>query len=114
MAFPNLVLLPDVTTRRGVAQLWAQATGVPDNGLNTFEIPFVDPLPGGSQIDPDLIFNSANSLKIIVTPLAPGVSGVVLGSPLLSADKRFMTLNFTADGIAQATVLVRLFHSLEH
>jgi len=111
MSFPNLTLRPDARAPLGVAQLWAEATGIPVNGANTFTIPFVDQPPSGSGIAPDEI--EEDWLQVTVTPLGAGVSGAVPGVPLLSADKRFMTINFTADGLAQANVIVRLYHSIE-
>lgn len=111
MAFPDLTLRPDTQAPLGVAQLWAEATGVPVNGANTFAIPFVDQPPVGSGIVPAEI--QENWLEVLVTPLGAGVTGATPGVPLLSADKRFMTIVFVADGVTQANVIVRLYHSLE-
>lgn len=111
MPFPNLQLRTDPRAPAGVAQLWAEATGIPDNGPNTFELPFVDQPPAGAGIDPDEI--EEDWLWIIVDPLGAGVTGATPGAPLLSADKRFITINFTADGVSQARVIVRLYHSIE-
>jgi hypothetical protein len=109
--FPNLTLRPDTQAPLGVAQLWAEATGVPDNGPNTFALPFVDQPPSGSGIAPEEI--QEDWLEVIVTPLGAGVTGATPGAPFLSADKQFVTIDFTADGIAAANVIIRLYHSLE-
>jgi hypothetical protein len=110
MPFPNLALRPDANSPNGVAALWAEATGVPDPGSNTFSVPFINQPPLGSGIDPDLVVE--DWLEINVDPLGAGVTGVLLGVPLLSPDKQFMTLVFAADGVAAARVVVQLHHTI--
>jgi len=110
VSFPNLALRPDVNSPSGFAALWAEATGNPVNGANTFSIPFINQPPVGSGIDPALITD--DWLEIDVTPLGVGVTGVALGIPLLSPDKQFMTLNFAADGVTPARVIVQLHHTI--
>lgn len=111
MAFPDLTLRPDPRSPSGEAALWAEAIGVPDPGANTFMIPFINQPPTGSGINPDEVIE--DWLSIDVFPLGAGVTGVTEGVPLLSFDKQFMTLNFLADGVTQARVIVRLYHSIE-
>jgi hypothetical protein len=97
MPFPNLAL-------RAGGTYHAEATGVPDNGNNTFTIPFV-----AAGIDPDLV--DEDWLDINVIPSGAGVTGATLGAPLLSVDKGSMTLSFAADGITAARVIVKLNHT---
>lgn len=105
MSFPNLAL------HTSDSELWADATGVPDNGPNTFQIPFaLSPALGGAGIPPDKV--DEDWLKIDVISLSADVSACVAGAPLLSADKLSMTLNFTQAGAGQCTVRVQLVHSL--
>jgi len=101
VAFPDLALRPYTGAPGNVATHWAEAVGVPDNGNNTFLLPFVDEGIAANRID-------ENWLEIDVDPLGPSVTAVAEGVPLLSADKRFMTLNFTQTGADTARVRVQL------
>lgn len=95
MAFPNLTL-------RTNGQLWAEATGTPDNGANTFQIGIA-----GIHIPDD------NWLEIDVIPLGPSVQGAsyVAASLNKAVDPPQITLNFTQAGADQATVRVRQIHT---
>ena len=105
MPFPNLALKTDPSSPLGVAQLWAEATGVPDNGNNTFSIPFINPAPAGAGIDPDYVDD--DWFVFYVIPADPAlVTGATWVS--LSADKQFVTMNFAADGVTAATLILNL------
>ena len=107
MPFPNLLRRPDPSSPDGLSALFVENTGVPDNGANTFEIPYVDDPPAGSGIDADEVDD--DWMVIDVVPLGVGVTGATYGS--LDATKRFMTINFAADGVESARVTVQLIHS---
>jgi hypothetical protein len=110
MPFPNLQLRPDPQSPGGVSTLWAEATGVPDPGANTFSIPFVNQAPAGSGLAPAQV--QEDWLEVDVVPLGAGLTGVALGVPLLSANRQNMTLSFTTDGLTAARVVVRLQHTI--
>ena len=107
MAFPDLQRRVDPNAPDGFSALFMNGVGVPVNGANVIGIPFVDDPPLGSGLDPDDIDD--DWLVIEVVPLGAGVTGASYGS--ISADKRFITINFQADGISQAQVTVQLIHS---
>ena len=106
MPFPNLALRTDVNAPNGVSLHYAEVTGVPDNGDNTFDLPFV-----GAGIDPTLIDVQGDWLEIDADPLGPSVTGVTEGSPLMNAARTQMTLNFDQSGADSCRVRVRLIHS---
>ena len=108
MAFPDLTRRPDPNSPDGLSALYMEATGVPDNGANVFLVPYVDDPPVGSGLEADTVDD--DWMEIDVVPIAAGVTGATFVS--LSADKRFMTINFAADGAAAARVTVELVHSL--
>ncbi len=90
---------PDLTRLAGRTNL-SQATGIPDNGNNTFLHGWdLDP----SQIDEDLI-----ELEYVL-PDPSVVSAVSFVS--LSADKLSLTLSFTQSGAGQAQVVAKHQHS---
>lgn len=111
MAFPDLTLRPNLDSPTGQSALWAEATGTPDPGDNTFRIPFVDQPPLGSGVPAEDV--QEDWLVINVYPLGAGLTAVALGSPLLDPDRENMTLNFTTDGVTQARVVVQLVHSTQ-
>ncbi len=99
MPFPDLAMRTD-----GV--LWAEATGVPDDGDNTFLLPFVDSGLPPNNLDEDWLI-------IIPQKLGPSVVSTNLPvGPLLSLDKRFMTLNFVQAGADSLTLTVFMVHTL--
>lgn len=93
MAFPNLAL-------KSGGSLTAEATGIPVNGNNTFNL----------AIDPNLV-DDTNWLDITVTPLGPSVTGATFTS--ISADKTQITINFVQSGVDQATVVAKQIHSTQ-
>jgi hypothetical protein len=96
MAIPNLTLRPG-----GV--LWAEATAVPDNGDNTF------------QIGIDRVYvPDEDWLEILVQRLGTSVEGFsyVPASLDLSVNPPRITLNFTQSGTDQARVIVRQIHTV--
>lgn len=103
MPFPDLLPRTDPRNAEGESDIWAEATGVPDNGNNTFELPFIS-----QGVLPDAI--NEDWLQIIVQPLGPSVTGATFVS--LSADKRFLTLNFAQGGGDQCRVTVNSIHTL--
>jgi hypothetical protein len=115
VAFPNLALRVDPQSPGGTSNAWAEATGIPDNGNNTFTLPFV-----AAGIDPNLI--QADWMRITVTlngrqlqngtVLAAGVTDAAFVS--LAANKTDLTLTFTqgAPGVGQANVGVELIHTV--
>lgn len=104
MAFPDLDPRPDDRGGiSGASTLWAEATGLPDNGNNTFELPFI-----GLGVPPAAI--TEDWLEISVQPIGPSITGVDFVS--LSADKRFLTLNFAQGGADEARVTVEVVHTL--
>jgi hypothetical protein len=94
---------PDLTLRDG-GIMHAEATGVADNGLNTFALPFVDAGIDPSDIDEEW-------LDVDVFPAGAGMTASALGSPLLNPAKTAMTLDFTTDGVTSARVVVQLKHT---
>lgn len=93
MPFPDLALCSGRTNR-------SQATGVPDNGSNTFLHNWdLDP----SQIDED---------SIVVTAVAQGSSVTAVGNPTLSADKLSLIINFTQSGSDSCLLIAEHVHSL--
>lgn len=105
MAFPNLT--PKADNRQGatskVSDIVAEATGQPDNGVQTVGLPFVS-----QGIDPTII--DEEWLQIRCDALGPSVTGCTFVS--LAADKLSMDLSFTQSGTDQATVKVTLIHSV--
>ena len=104
MSFPDLQPRPDDRQGpSGASELWAEATGLPDNGNNTFMLPFI-----GLGVNPAAI--TEDWLNITIQPLGPSITGATFVS--LSGDKQFMTLNFVQGGADQARVTVEVIHSL--
>lgn len=114
MPFPDLQLVGDVLKAPNASvPNAAEATGFPDDGNNTFLLPFVD-----AGVDPVLV--TPGRLKIHWDPdpsrsaggsSNPGVDDVRFVA--LSADKRFLTLNFSnPGGSGDARVNVQLDHTV--
>ena len=93
MAFPNL------TVKSG-GTFTSEATGVPANGNNTFDI----------NIDPTVIDDS-NWFTFHV--IALGASVLNATNPVVSADKTQVTINFLQTGGDSAKVIAEFVHS-EH
>jgi hypothetical protein len=109
--FPNLTLRPDQNSPGGVSTSYAQATGIPDNGNNAFNVPFL-----AAGVDPNLLDEDWFEVTVVLNGqqgLAAGVTGVTFVS--WGADRETLTLNFTqtAPGVGQALVIVRLIHTIE-
>ena len=68
--------------------------------------------PVGSGLDPNLV--DEDWMRINVAP-DPAIGSTITDASFvsLSADKRFMTINFTQAGADPATVVVELVHSLQ-
>jgi hypothetical protein len=92
MPFPDLV-------RKTGGVLHSQATGIPDDGNNTFALD----IPLSAAID-------ENWLEFLVVALGPSVQGATFVG--LSADRTQVTLNFTQIGNDQATVCAKLVHTV--
>lgn len=91
MSFPDLApRLPN--------GLFAEATGVPTDGPNTFAL----------GINPDLV--DPDWLIINVIGGGPSIAGAAYVG--LSADKRLITIDFTQLGSDAARVVVQLVHTL--
>ena len=112
MSFPDLQLKSDPTRGPGGTQeLFAEATGIPDSGDNTFGLPFVAAGVSPSEIDEEklkifLVFQDGNTVL---------TAGVTFGHFVsLSPDKTQMTFNFVqaAPGSGQARLVVQIQHSL--
>lgn len=104
MPFPDLQPRPDARKGPGgQSVIWAEATGVPDNGDNTFALPFISEGVDPAAIDEDW-------LDVRVAADGPSITGAAFVS--LSADKTQMTINFTQGGADQATVTVSIIHSI--
>ena len=105
MPFPDLDPRPDTrgNTPGHTSTLWAEATGVPDNGDNVFAIPFV-----GLGMNPNVI--DEEWLDIRVEADGPSITGATFVS--ISGDKLSMTINFVQGGGDAATVTVVITHSL--
>ena len=104
MAFPDLTPRADLRQGPGgESTLWAEATGVPDNGNNTFALPFVANGIEPSQID-------ANWIKIVAVALGSSVSGAAFVS--LSADKTEITVSFVQSGADSVRLTARLTHTM--
>jgi hypothetical protein len=106
--FPDLTLRTDTRRPEGVAQTWAEAQGVPDNGVNTIALPFLAAGIPEEQLDEDW-------LEIDVVPLnePSSVTAVsyVVGS-LATLGKAAIQLNFTQTGGDAVLVRVRVIHTL--
>lgn len=105
MPFPDLQLTQDLNKGPGgTNELFAEGEGVPDNGDNTFRIPFLDAGILPENIDED-------QMKIFVIPdrVTTGVTDASFVS--LSGDKQFMTINFVQSGAGVARVVVEITHS---
>jgi hypothetical protein len=108
MSFPDLVPRPSTDKGPGgIQDLFAEATGIPADGANTFMIPFIGLGVRPNEVDPD-------KMKIFMKPsvLAPGVTYVEFVA--LSADKTMLTLNFTqtAPGVGECELVVQIQHSI--
>lgn len=99
MAFPDLFI------RTGTI-LEAENTGVPDPGANVIGLPF-----RAAGLDVERIVE--DNLVVDVKPVSPGAgfNAVVLGSPLLNADKTEMTLVFNTNGVATVNIVAKIKHS---
>jgi len=93
---------PDLTLRTGGA-LWSVATGTPVNGNNTIDMGLPDYITQTTEFDPNWVF-------ITVESLGPSIGGVTFVG--YSLDHRKVILNFNQTGTDQATVELRLVHSL--
>jgi hypothetical protein len=108
MPIPDLVPMPDTAKGpAGIQNQFAEATGIPSNGNNTFGIPFIGLGVNPSEVDPD-------KMKIFVRPsrVNPGVTDADFVA--LSADKTQMTMSFVqaAPGVGECRVVVQLQHSV--
>lgn len=101
MAFPDLFPVAGNL-------MTAKAIGVPDNGNETFGIPWV-PFMG---MDPAQIDEENLELTVVQSTLAPGVTSARLVS--LAADKSSITVDFTqtVPGTGRCMVICSLKHSL--
>ena len=93
--------IPNRTLRPG-GELWAEATAVPDNGDNTFQIGI-----------PRILVPDEDWLCIDIQRLGTSVErgDYVPASLDLSTDPPRITLNFVQTGGDQARVIVRQVHS---
>lgn len=85
--------------------LRAEATVIPDNGMNTFTLPFVD---GG--IPAEII--TEDDLKVEVKARGPGIHSAVFVDGSLSVDKEQLTIDICQTLASQAFVAVTLKHTL--
>lgn len=110
MPFP--ALQPRTDTRQGpggVAQLWAEAVGVPDNGVNTIALPFLDPMGVPfDQLDEDWI-----TIQVRQTTSPSSVAGAsyVPGS-LAASNKQSIQIDFDQGGLDPCLVIVSVVHSV--
>lgn len=109
MPMPAFTPVVDSTKADGLSELFAESDGIPDGGNETLAIPFVD--NGFPPLE-----LQANFLKIFLEPgrgATVGVTDLVFVS--LSADRRFITLNFTqtAPGIGTARVVIQIQHTID-
>jgi hypothetical protein len=109
MPFP--ALQPRTDTRRGVggvAELWAEATGVPDNGVNTIPLPFLAMGVPFDQIDEDWLM-----IKVDPTTTPSSVMGFsyVPGS-LAASNKQSIQVDFDQTGADPCLMIVSVVHSL--
>jgi hypothetical protein len=111
VSFPNLARRPDPESPDGLSVLYAEAIGVPDDGNNTFELPFVS-----AGVDPALVDADWLEFDVFLNGddgTIPGVDGAVFIG--LAANKVDCTVNFnqTAPGVGTARMVCRLIHSVE-
>jgi hypothetical protein len=105
MPFPDLVLKSDPRWGGGrTSTIVAEATGVPDNGANTFALPFVAAGIDPSMVDEDWFEN------FCVQANGPDVTGARFTS--ISGDKTMITMDFDQAGADSATVRIELKHSV--
>lgn len=107
MPFPDLTLRTDPSQRGGLATLWADALGVPDNGDNTFAIPFLDVLGSSAQLVEEMLI-------VVVRPLSSSSTvtfATFTPGSFLAVDKRSITINFEQSGSDQCEVIVGLLHT---
>jgi hypothetical protein len=110
--FPALLLRPDINSPGNVAQIYAEATGIPDNGLNVIGLPFVsDPRSG---VAPSLVTEDWLEFWLDLNGengTVPGVSDAAFVS--LAPDKLSLSWTFsqTAPGIGTARMICRLIHT---
>lgn len=93
--------------------MFAEATGIPADGANTFMIPFIGLGVRPDEVDPDKLKIFMNvGPRTSPSALAAGVLAVEFVA--LSADKTMLTLNFTqtAPGVGEAEVVVQIQHSI--
>ncbi|MCC6752052.1 MAG: hypothetical protein IT371_30650 [Deltaproteobacteria bacterium] len=112
MAFPDLQLRADPDAPGGYSALYAEATGIPVPGNNTFKIPFARnlPAPNGSGIPAGNV--EFDWLEIDV--LVPAGSDVTFADAVsLAPNKEDLTINFTTGGAGSCRVVCRLIHSIE-
>jgi hypothetical protein len=106
--FPNLAPRPDPEKGPGgIQDLFAEATGIPSDGNNTFSIPFIALGVRPGEVD-------TNKMKIFMSPsrVNQGVTDVQFVA--LSADKTMLTLSFTqaAPGVGECELVVQIQHSV--
>jgi hypothetical protein len=107
MSFPDLALRTP-----GPCELWAEATGVPAVGANTFQIPFAVPIAlGGAGVPAFKIEEDWLEIDVLVDSLTPGVTFARFTS--LSLNKQDLTMFFETDGFGPCRVVCRLIHTVE-
>lgn len=109
MPMPAFAPVTDSTKADGISELFAESEGVPDGGNETLSIPYVDNGFPPAELQ-------ANFLKIFMEPGRGATSGVTdLAFVSLSADRRFITLDFTqtAPGIGTARVVIQIQHTID-
>jgi hypothetical protein len=112
MPFPDLLLRADPDAASGFATLYAEATGIPDPGPNTFKIPFARnlPVPTGAGYPPNVVEYDWLEIDVEVPP----GSDVTFAAPVsLAANKEDLTINFTTGGVGFCRLICRLIHTIE-
>lgn len=109
MPFPDLQPKPDPNSPTGAATLYAEAEGIPDDGDNTFGLPFV-----GLGIDPSLIDERWLQYWADIDGwqgTVPGVTQLTFVS--LDPNKELITFNFSQlnPGLGTCRLTIRLVHS---
>jgi hypothetical protein len=103
MSMPDLE--PKFDARKGSnSTMYAEVTGVPDNGNNVIGLPWVDQGIPPSQVEEDWI-------EFRVEALGPSVTGASVVGGSLSPDKRSITLNFSQSGGDAAILSANLIHT---
>lgn len=109
MPMPGFTLVTDSTKADGFSELFSESEGIPDGGNETLSIPYVDNGFPPAELQ-------ENFLKIFLEPgrgVAAGVTDLAFVS--LSADRRFITLDFTqtAPGVGTARVVIQIQHTID-